>query len=221
MNGYYLEKLSAQRLEKCYSIALPRVQRYFTKELEHVINQIAPHHRVLDLGCGYGRTLAALGDNGAVVIGIDNSYSSLTLARNKVPGCRVATMNALHLGFADNSFDIVCCIQNGISAFHVDQKGLLEEAVRVTKPNGIALFATYSDKFWQHRLHWFKMQADEGLLGELDMEKTGRGTIICKDGFSARTITPSQFKELCCGLPAKIEIREVDESSLFCQLTPY
>ena len=117
-------------------------------------------------------------------------------------------MDAASLLFADNLFDVVICIQNGISAFHCDQKNLLREALRVTKPGGLALFSTYAEKFWEYRLEWFKLQAAAGLLGEIDWEKTANGIIVCKDGFTASTVSPEQFRQLAAGLPAQITLTE-------------
>ncbi len=221
MKGYYEQKLSAERLKRCYQMELPAVQRYFKSELDHVMSKITPGHKVLDLGCGFGRIMPQLAQKAGLVVGIDSSFPSLTLAQEAVgniPNCRLAAMNAVRMGFHNNTFDVVACIQNGISAFHVDQKELLTESLRITKPGGTVLFSSYSEKFWQHRLEWFQMQADEGLLGEIDYEKTGNGVIVCKDGFTATTVSPSQFSDLAKKLNANAKVTEVDASSVFCQL---
>jgi 2-polyprenyl-6-hydroxyphenyl methylase/3-demethylubiquinone-9 3-methyltransferase len=127
-------------------------------------------------------------------------------------------MDAASLGFRDRSFDRVICIQNGISAFHVDQLTLVTETVRVTKPGGIALFSSYSDKFWQHRLDWFEAQAKAGLLGEINHEKTGNGIIVCKDGFTASTVRADDFLALTSQLKVDAKIVEVNGSSVFCEI---
>ena len=223
MKGYYEQKLSAQRLRRCYEIASPRVRQYFESELSHVLARIKPGDSVLDLGCGYGRVMPRLAEKAGFVFGIDSSYASLMMARETIAGisnCVLAAMNALHLSFKNNIFDVVICIQNGISAFHVDQTELIRESIRVARPGGTVLFSSYSGKFWDHRLEWFQMQADEGLLGEIDFEKTGNGVIICKDGFKATTVGPEGFRELTSGLGVDIKIVEVDNSSLFCEIYP-
>lgn len=223
MKGYYEQKLSAGRLKKVYEIARPRVQQYFAAELSHVLEKIKPGDKVLDLGCGYGRIMPELAQKAGSVIGIDNSEPSLMLAQETIAGisnCLLATMNAVQMGFMKHTFDVVICIQNGISAFHVDQKEFIKESIRVTKPGGIALFSSYSEKFWDQRLEWFQMQADAGLLGEIDYEKTGSGVIICKDGFKATTVTPDRFLALTSDLGVEVDIVEVDESSLFCEIKP-
>ena len=52
-------------------------------------------------------------------------------------------MDAAALGFRDRVFDVVVCIQNGISAFKVDRRALIAEAIRVTRPGGSVLFSSY------------------------------------------------------------------------------
>lgn len=222
MSGYYEEKLSAQRLKRVYEIAPPRIRQYLNAELEHVLSRIHPGDRVLDLGCGYGRALPRLAAKAATVIGIDNAQASLRLAREElreINNCRLACMNALQLGFPDATFDRVICIQNGISAFHVDRRGLVRESIRVTKPGGAVMFSTYSARFWNDRLAWFELQAAEGLLGDIDYERTRDGVIVCKDGFTATTLDPAEFSALTSGLTARSHVTEIDGSSLFCELT--
>lgn len=222
MTGYYDKKLSAQRLRKCYEIAPPRVQQYFQRELDFVLDHIKPGDTVLDLGCGYGRTLPALSRKAGKVVGIDNSFYSLVLAQETTGGlanCSLVQCDAACLAFGADAFDVVICIQNGISAFHSDQKELLKESLRVTKTGGTVLYSSYSATFWDHRLDWFRMQADAGLLGEIDDENTHPGVIICKDGFKATTVDGDGFLSLAAGLGAEASIIEVDESSLFCRLT--
>jgi len=67
-------------------------------------------------------------------------------------------------------------------------------------------------------LEWFQLQSDAGLLGEIDVEKTGDGVIVCKDGFRATTVGPEEFLSLTSDLYAETKIVEVDESSLFCEI---
>lgn len=223
VTGYYDDKLSAQRLLRCYEIAPPRVKQYLEAEIEHVLQKVRPGDLVLELGCGYGRVLRRLVSKARMVIGIDTSLASLLLAQqmlDDVSNCQLIKMNALHLAFCDRTFDLVACIQNGISAFHVNQKELIQESIRVTKPGGTVLFSSYSHKFWDDRLEWFRLQSDAGLLGELDPEKTGNGVIVCKDGFTGTTVRPEQFLSLTAGLNTDVQLVEVDESSLFCEIVP-
>jgi 2-polyprenyl-6-hydroxyphenyl methylase/3-demethylubiquinone-9 3-methyltransferase len=222
MNGYYTEKLAAENLKRCYDIAPPRTQQYLEAEIQYILGHLSPSHVVLELGCGYGRILARISANCAKVVGIDTSFESLTLTRNlgtSQDSIHIAQMHATSLGFPDDTFDVTLCAQNGISAFKVDPRELLSECIRVTRPGGICLLSSYSGKFWPFRLEWFRVQSDAGLLGEIDWHKTKDGVIICKDGFRATTYGADDFLTLTDGFDVKVEIIEVDESSLFCRIS--
>ena len=191
---YYSDKLSAARLKMVYEIAPPRVRQYLRAEINYVRSKIDPEDLVLDLGCGYGRVLPELSWESAMTVGIDTSFPSLRSANDIariLRGCHVLQMDAVRMGFRDHSFDKVICIQNGISAFQVDPRELIRESVRVTRPGGLILISTYSARFWEHRLEWFRMQSAAGLLGEIDNSRTCGGVIICRDGFRATTVTPT------------------------------
>lgn len=191
-------------------------------ELEFVLSRIKKGNKVLDLGCGYGRIIPQLAQKAGIIVGIDVSPVNIQYGQKyleSIPNCHLMEMDAANLIFPDNDFDVVVCIQNGISAFHTDQYQLIKESIRVTKPGGKVLFSSYSEKIWNDRLEWFRKQADEGLLGEIDEDKTGNGTIVCKDGFRATTVTPEQFITLTEPFKVKTKITEVDGSSLFCEIT--
>lgn len=223
MSEYYLRKLSATRLKQAYEIAFPRITQYLDAELNHVPENIRPGDSIIELGCGYGRILPKLAAKAGWLIGIDTSAATLELAKETIktiPNCSLFRMDAARLGFQDRAFDCVVCIQNGISAFHVDKQVLISESVRVTRPGGNVLFSSYSDKFWKHRLEWFERQSEAGLLGEIDYENTKDGVIVCKDGFTATTVRGEDFLSLTARLNASVRIVEVDESSLFCEIKP-
>jgi 2-polyprenyl-6-hydroxyphenyl methylase/3-demethylubiquinone-9 3-methyltransferase len=93
---------------------------------------------------------------------------------------------------------------------------LIKEALRVTKTNGVVLFSSYSNKFWDDRLDWFKIQSDYKLVGEIDFSATKTGIIACKDGFVSNTITEEEFRSLCLQLGYHPQITEIDKSSVFC-----
>ena len=220
-SGYYRTGLAGEYLRRCYEISPPRIRQYLRAELDHVLARIPRGARVLDMGCGYGRVIPRLLERAALVVGIDNSCRSLELGAallRPTVGAHLIGMDASALGFCDGSFDVIACIQNGISAFRADRGLLLAEALRVTLPAGIALFSTYAPAIWEERLDWFRRQSEAGLIGEIDWERTREGVIACRDGFLATTPTAAELLGLARGLPARAAIVEVDASSLFLEL---
>jgi 2-polyprenyl-6-hydroxyphenyl methylase/3-demethylubiquinone-9 3-methyltransferase len=218
---YYRRHLSGERLRECYEIAPPRVKQYLEAEIRHALGHLRPGDRVLELGCGYGRVALRLATVADRVLGIDTSPESVALARvlgASVSNLEYLEMDALELAFPEGSFDAVVCVQNGICAFGVDQDRLVREAVRVARVGGHVLFSSYSPQFWRHRLRWFELQAERGLVGEIDPGATGNGVIVCKDGLRLSAMPPEGFKYLCESAGLACSITEVDGSSLFCEI---
>ncbi|OYD17473.1 hypothetical protein CH333_00860 [candidate division WOR-3 bacterium JGI_Cruoil_03_44_89] len=76
------------------------------------------------------------------VIGIDTSLAGLFFGRERLRGisnCLLLKMDAIQLAFRSEVFDRVICIQNGISAFHVNHRDLIREDIPVAKPGGTVL----------------------------------------------------------------------------------
>jgi len=222
MQNYYAEHLAAERLRTCYDLAPPRVEAYLEAEVDFVLQKTSSSMIVLELGCGYGRVLRRLIPQVRSAVGVDTSFPSLRMARGflgRTDSLHLAQMDAVHLGFRDRTFDMTICIQNGISAFGTDQERLFAEAVRVTRSGGAALFSSYADAFWADRLQWFEIQSAHGLIGTIDYQATGNGTIVCRDGFRATTVNAAGFRRLAGALGLAPNIVEVDCSSLFCDVT--
>lgn len=218
---YYREKLSADKLLRCYEIAPPRIKQYLNAEIQFVIFNLRGANVALELGCGYGRVMKAVSPFVSLIVGNDISKESLELAGSYMKSCQnyaVFLADASQLSFRSGIFDVVFCIQNGISAFGVNKKRVIAESIRVAKDNGVILFSSYSPRIWKARLEWFRRQSRLGFIGEIDEEKTRDGTIVCKDGFRATTISNDRFVELFDGFGLDASIVEVDESSIFCKV---
>ncbi|MBU7038512.1 MAG: class I SAM-dependent methyltransferase [Theionarchaea archaeon] len=221
MADYYSKSLYGKALRKCYDIAPPRVKQYLTAEIQYVIEHVEGCHLVLELGCGYGRVMKSVSHHVGTVVGIDTSTHSLMYGQDflsEEDNWHMLAMDASQLGFSRSTFDAVVCVQNGLSAFRVDSSLLARESLRVTRPGGLLLYSSYSPLFWEHRLEWFHLQAQHGLIGEIDESRTGNGVIVCKDGLHLTSVTESQFVKLFSGKGTTVTTEEVDGSSIFCQV---
>jgi 2-polyprenyl-6-hydroxyphenyl methylase/3-demethylubiquinone-9 3-methyltransferase len=222
MYDYYSDKLAGEKLRRVYEIAPPRVRRYLNAEIDYTLTRFDPGAEVLELGCGYGRVLSRLADKAGFTCGIDTSLDSLHMVRKEYPqleNCSLVAMDAACQAFRENSFDAVICIQNGISAFHVDRLELLRQSLKTVRRGGRLIFSSYSEHLWEARLDWFRKQAAAGLLGEIDEQKTGDGVIVCLDGFTATTVSPHAFLRLAGQLGVKAMVSEIDRSSVFCEIS--
>ncbi len=93
--------------------------------------------RVLDVGCGDGALISALGDVGATAVGLEIDPALVAAAVRR--GLDVVHGQAEALPFANASFDaIVCCVV----VPYTDQRLAVREWARVLRPGGL-VNATY------------------------------------------------------------------------------
>jgi ubiquinone/menaquinone biosynthesis C-methylase UbiE len=104
--------------------------------------EIAPGDRILDVGCGHGRSLQELADRALKggVVGVDPTelMVEIAAARNRPlidAGCVDVVLAPVEsLPFADYSFDKVLCVH--VLYFWKDLDVALREISRVLKPGG-------------------------------------------------------------------------------------
>jgi SAM-dependent methyltransferase len=219
---YYADNLSGLRLKKCYDVAPVRFQQYLGAEIDFAKSRMKSGDAVLDLGCGYGRIAFALSAKAGRVVGIDTAAGSIELASELARGvsnCEFSVMDAGNLSFPESSFDVVFCLQNGICAFGVSRRKIVDEALRVTRGGGRAIFTSYTSEFWPHRLEWFEAMHKHGLIGEIDYQESKDGVIYCKDGHQSGIMTESEFRASCEIDGSGLTVTEFDRSCLAFELT--
>ena len=105
-----------------------------------------PPCRVLDIGCGAGRTTIGFARQKYRVVGIDISAALLKQAVEHYPGLDFYRMDATRLAFRDHSFDAVMFSFNGIDGLYpVSQRiEAIRETFRILKPGGIFVFSSHN-----------------------------------------------------------------------------
>ena len=106
-----------------------------------LLAEAQPGERVLDLGCGTGRFVAALRDAGADPVGVELAEGALERARRNVPGADLRLMGD-GIPLEDASVDLVWCSE--VLEHVPDTAGLLSEARRVLRTGGRLLVTTPS-----------------------------------------------------------------------------
>ncbi len=86
------------------------------REAAIVDEYFAEPGRVLDVGCGTGRTTRPLADRGHDVVGIDVSERMVAQARERHPDLTFRVDDATDLAFADGSFDYVLFSYYGLDS---------------------------------------------------------------------------------------------------------
>ena len=116
---------------------------------------------ILDVATGAGRVPLIMARNGRFeghVIGLDASRRMLDVARRKVAEERferyitLMRQDASELPFADDSFDVVTCLE--ALEFLPDQRAALAEMCRVLRPGGVLLTSIRIDTRWMPDRTW-------------------------------------------------------------------
>jgi SAM-dependent methyltransferase len=106
--------------------------------------------RLLEVGCGIGTDLARFARGGARVVGIDLSETAVRLARANLAqhGGRPAVLvgDGAALPVPDATFDVVYA--HGVLQYAANPRGIVDEARRVLRPGGTAIFMVYNRLSW-------------------------------------------------------------------------
>ncbi len=97
---------------------------------------------ILDLAAGTGSSTVPFGDAGAFAVPCDFSLGMLSEGHRRLPTLPFVAGDALHLPFADGTFDAVT-ISFGLRNV-VDTEGALREMWRVTRPGGRIVICEFS-----------------------------------------------------------------------------
>lgn len=100
--------------------------------------------RVLEVGCGNGKTLSALREMGCEVVGMDFSEEAIKQCARLVPGIDVRQGDLLDMPFEDGSFDIVVMSHVLEHVLPEDMDRAVSEVGRVLVPGGLAYVRVFS-----------------------------------------------------------------------------
>lgn len=102
--------------------------------------------RVLDVGCGTGRTTAHIAKT-CDVIGIDYAKAMIERARLRHPGLDLRVMDVRALDFPDGTFDAAFFSFNGIDNLYPLEQRLkaLAEIKRVLRAGGVFAYVSHTD----------------------------------------------------------------------------
>lgn len=139
--------------------------------------------RVLDLGCGTGRTTIPLTEKGFDVVGIDITPEMIDHAkegaREKVLDIDYRVGDATDLDLSDGAFEAVLFSNQGWTQIpgRENRREALEEIQRVLKPGGVFIFTTHVrqwrgyTRFWITQ--WIKLHLLKPLGVSIDEQEFG------------------------------------------------
>jgi len=121
---------------------------------------IQPGDSVLDIGCGPGRVLVPLAEQGIEITGLDTDVdviAALASSVEHIPNAHTRIGSAERLPFDDNSFDTVLCFST--LCIVPNPETALREITRVLKPSGSAIIELHGSDNASFD-YWRKYYAD-------------------------------------------------------------
>jgi len=149
LNSYSTDsQLKVYDDEKLKEIELPLFKRWFS----------GGNEKILDIGCGTGRTTKHLNQAGYDVVGVDYAPEMIRVANKKYPDIEFDVMNARRLEFDDELFDVVLFSFNGLDCIYPESGRweAFEEMKRVLKPGGKLILSSHNSIIWPtNKYIWF------------------------------------------------------------------
>ncbi len=117
-----------------------------TSEAEVMERYMPAGARVLDIGCGAGRTTGFIAAHGCTVIGIDISAALIHEAKRAYPAIEFRIMDAMQLEYPDNYFDTVFFSFNGLDNLSPleNRWKAIQEMKRVVKTGGYVIYSSHN-----------------------------------------------------------------------------
>lgn len=152
------DHFTAGRYAARFSLDLPRVRWAWSRLTAELGSQIdgalrragadPARARILDLGCGTGRTLRWLVDRGHPrLLGADVVAPRLTEARRLVPEAPRAMADGARLPCRDGAFDLALALTTFSSMpSEAMRQGAAAELLRVVRPGGVVICYEFSHK---------------------------------------------------------------------------
>lgn len=196
----------------------PAYKKWFEDERKFLIKNIKKNAKVLEVGCGDGRSLKDISKITTDLTGIDNDETAVKDAKRNLKNIKTAKIllaEGKKIPFKDKTFDAVLCMST-FANLHKDKYIILSEMKRVLKDSGKIFISVYSEDALEERLKAYK-QADLSIKKILL-----NGTVIFDDfginGFSEQ-FSRSELKEIF--KKAKLKVLEINKTSIayLCKLS--
>jgi len=144
--------------EKIFESLPNSYKRWIDEEKIFLRKEIKKDSKVLDVGCGDGRSMKDIIDITQNIIGIDIDNSAVLFAKKEFkeyPNINVLKANAKKMPFSDSCFDFVICMTSFVN-FGEDKYNGLNEIKRVLKENGKIIMSVFNEDAFEERMNVYK-----------------------------------------------------------------
>jgi ubiquinone/menaquinone biosynthesis C-methylase UbiE len=151
---------------------------WFKREKAFLEENIKHDSKVLEIGCGNGRSIFDLLNITQSITGIDHDPRAINEATKNFSSYKTINLqvaNATELPFKDHAFEYVMCLSTFVN--FADAKFLaLEEMKRVLKPDGKIIMSVYNENALPDRMSNYKK------IG-LKIKFVDNGTVVFDEDF--------------------------------------
>ena len=184
-------------------------QKLFEEEKKYLQKIITLDAKVLDVGCGSGRSVFDILSKTKNIVGIDHSDRAVADAKNnfsRYPSIKILKADAAQLPFDNEEFDFVICMTT--FANFADKKfKALEEMRRVLKDSGKIIISVFSENALEERMRVYKTSG-------VKIKEVKNGTVIFDESLGdniSEQFTKEQLENIFSKVNLKIEdIKKVD-----------
>ncbi|MEK6898475.1 MAG: methyltransferase domain-containing protein [Nanoarchaeota archaeon] len=150
-------------------------QKWFIEEKRYLLKNIKPKSKVLEVGCGDGRSIHDIIGLTQDIVGIDYDETAVEHAKEKLknyPSVKIMLADGRNLPFEDNVFDYVICMTT-FANFGEDKFKALNEMKRVLKSKDKIIISVFSEDALPERIKVY-----EKIMGEKGFEVKENGKVI-------------------------------------------
>jgi ubiquinone/menaquinone biosynthesis C-methylase UbiE len=124
---------------------------WFEKEKEYLRKNISKDSKVLEVGCGEGRSLNYILDITNNIVGIDNDSKAIADAKKNLGDFDFQVADGKDLPFEDDSFDYVICMTTPAN-FGEEKDKFYSEMKRVIKDRGEIILSVFNEAAMEERV---------------------------------------------------------------------
>ncbi len=189
-------------------------EEYLKKEKQK-IKSCGIKGRILDIGCGNGRSTEILADLADYVIGIDFSKRLLNQAKKrlrKMSNVNFYLKDAKSMHFEDSSFDFVGMFWNTFGNLYLARDQVLKEVKRVLKPKGKILISVFAENILPAYLELLS-------INNLEVLKKDKDFIYLKEGLVSERFSRKKLKQIFKNVGLNLRIEQLTDRTYWCEAT--
>ena len=190
---------------------------WFKEEKKYLQKIITPDAKVLDVGCGDGRSIFDIISITKNAVGIDHDEKAISSAKNnfsRYPAVKFLKMDATNLSFDDGTFDFIICMGT-FANFAEDKFEVLKEMKRVLKKSGKIIISVYSEDAFDERIKVYKASG-------VKINEIKNGTVIFEETLGdniSEQFTKKQLEDIFSQANLQIEDLTKVNIAYLCTLT--